>query len=269
MSDSHSNSETHDDDDEHVHSHGSHDEHGDGGHGEPWLVSYADLMTLLFGFFVLMYSFEAAKNSDDASMVRMRKELAQFFGGTYINPLTQVAQTYTKEVQGMHLSKDVTINEIPEGLEITFQSATLFESGASELTESARGVVLPLVKMLREQKTDFAIRVEGYTDDNPIRSSPKFPSNWELSGARASSVIRIFEELEFNPDKLTALGYGATRPAFPNRDSLGKAIPENQARNRRVKIFIINNLEAKSDVKNAAMSAGTNEVKNETAPQNP
>lgn len=234
-----------DPDEELHHSSHRHEEHEEGGHGEPWLVSYADLMTLLFGFFVLMYSFEAAKSRADASSVIIRKELAQFFGGGYVNPLNQVAADYKNEISQQKHSKDVAIKELAEGLEITFQSATLFESGSADLSGASKSVVAPLVQMVKEQHKPFSIRVEGYTDDNPIRSE-RYPSNWELSGARASTVLRMFEDAGFDPDKLTALGFGATRPAHPNRDAASKPLPENQARNRRVKIFIINELDAET-----------------------
>ena len=79
--------------------------------------------------------------------------------------------------------------------------------------------------------------VEGHTDDNPI-SSPMFPSNWELSSARASSVIREFEKYGFDPSKLTAEGFGSSRPMVPNRDSKGNPLEENQELNRRVIVDI-------------------------------
>jgi chemotaxis protein MotB len=230
--------------DEEEHHAGSHhaEEHGEGGHGEPWLVSYADLMTLLFGFFVLMYSFESAKNQDDASMVRMRKELSQYFGGSYVDPLTDVAKKFQEKIVAIDGIKDVTVRVTPEGLEITFQSTVLFDLGRAELTSRAQSLMQPLVSLLKETHSNYKIKVEGYTDDLPIKSD-RYPSNWELSGARAATVLRLFETAGFDPNKLTALGYGSTRPAFPNRSPSGEAIPQNQARNRRVVILVTNELE--------------------------
>lgn len=238
--------EEHDDHDEGGHGASHHGgDHEEGGHGEPWLVSYADLMTLLFGFFVLMYSFEAAKNSGDTSMVKMRRELAQFFGGGVVNnPLGQVAKNYQDRLNEITTKGDVKIAESPEGLEITFQSTALFASGSAELTESAHGVITPLIALLKSQGKDYGVRVEGYTDDNPIKNAvTKFPSNWELSSARASMVLRLFEVGGFDPNRLTAVGFGQTRPLVANRDPSGVAIPENQAQNRRVKIYITNSFD--------------------------
>jgi len=243
-----------DGDDHDDHDDGSHPphyggDHDEGGHGEPWLVSYADLMTLLFGFFVLMYSFEAAKNGGDASMVKIRRELAQFFGGGVVNnPLGQVAKNYQARLEEITSKGDVKIAESPEGLEITFQSTALFASGSAELTESAHGVITPLIALLKSQGMDYGVRVEGYTDDNPIKNAvTKFPSNWELSGARASMVLRLFEAGGFDPNRLTAVGYGQTRPLVANRDPSGAPLPENQAQNRRVKIYITNSFDNAPD----------------------
>jgi chemotaxis protein MotB len=92
--------------------------------------------------------------------------------------------------------------------------------------------------MVRNTGIKYFIKVEGYTDDNPIHSGV-FPSNWELSSARAGAILRIFEKLGFEPFRLMAIGFGSSRPAYPNRDSNGKAIAENQSLNRRVVIKVI------------------------------
>ena len=79
------------------------------------------------------------------------------------------------------------------------------------------------------------VTVEGHTDDAPIHSA-QFPSNWELSTARASAVVHFFLDAGVAPSRLRAAGYADTFPLVPNRDAAGRAIPENQARNRRVVI---------------------------------
>ena len=86
-----------------------------------------------------------------------------------------------------------------------------------------------------EKFRDYQITIEGHTDDAPI-STAQFPSNWELSTARASAVVHYFLEQGIAAQKLRAAGYADTFPVAPNRDSAGKPIPENQARNRRVVI---------------------------------
>ncbi len=117
-----------------------------------------------------------------------------------------------------------------------FSSAAFFASAAATLSESGRSILENLLD--RMQSPAFAayrITVEGHTDDQPISTS-QFPSNWELSAARAAAVVRFFVEHGIPADRLRATGFAETRPLAPNRDAAGTPIPENQAKNRRVVI---------------------------------
>lgn len=213
-----------------------HEEHEE----EPWLVSYADLMTLLFGFFVLMYTFASAKISNNGEdMITMRKEIAQHFGGDYITPYEGLAKTFKKDiVKNTQMSKNIIIKTNPEGIDITFRSKALYKSGSAKLYDGARKNILKLINLVKKKKKTFEVTVEGHTDSVPIRHSKNFPSNWELSSARAASVVRLFEANGFPSNKLVAIGYGDTRPEFPNYDDKGNPIKENMARNRRVTLKI-------------------------------
>lgn len=221
--------------------------HGEGSHseGEPWLVSYADMMTLLFGFFVLMYSIETAKkeNVSDAVMERVRKELAEYFGGTYSNPLQEV-EKYINTSLGLAAKKqsnDITVKSTPEGMKIVIRSAMLFAPGSSQLSPEAEKLVGQMAAVVKASGAAGAVRVEGHTDDDPIKTA-QFPSNWDLSSSRAVAVLRIFESAGIPPSRLTAVGYGSSRPEVPNRDEAGFPIKENQTMNRRVVVNIVNNL---------------------------
>lgn len=231
-------SDAHDEHDEDDHRPPRHEEHATA-HEEPWLVSYADMMTLLFGFFVLMYTFAKAKLKDDDSMVKMRKELAAYFGGEYVIPFEKEAKVFAHSLKGTPLEKELSVEMSPEGISLTFQSTQLFASGQADLKDIARSTINKFADMLksREDAKAYIIRVEGHTDDVPI-NVPKYPSNWELSAARAASVVRLFEERGFSNQNLVAIGYGESKPLFPNRNQKGVAIPENQAQNRRVKIKV-------------------------------
>ncbi len=117
-----------------------------------------------------------------------------------------------------------------------FSSATFFASGAAILTDSGQSILGSLLGRL--QSPEFAayrITVEGHTDDEPIGST-QFPSNWELSAARAAAVVRFLVEQGVSASRLRAAGYADTRPLAPNRDAAGNPIPANQAMNRRVVI---------------------------------
>lgn len=219
------------------------EEHEEGHDEEPWLVSYADLMTLLFGFFVVMYSFAAAKLGDET--VQMRKEVAQFFGGGIMNPLEESIKEVTEIIKaqpnGDEVVKDMGVSLFPEGVEISFTSVALFASGSANLAASAKEAIDVLASHIVTNDSDkekWDIRVEGHTDDAPIRFSKVYPSNWELSGARAAAVIRIFEEKGFNKQNLRAIGYSDTRPVAPNRDENGDPIAANRSKNRRIVIKI-------------------------------
>jgi chemotaxis protein MotB len=208
-------------------------------HEEPWLVSYADLMTLLFGFFVLMYTFAMAKlENEDQNMENVRKELSQYFGGEYATPYQKLAEDFKRSLKGSELGKSIVITTTPEGMTITMRSTTLFTSGSAGLYPQAKTIIESLATLLIDKSQKLKVVVEGHTDDEPLRSSSIFPSNWELSGARASSVVRIFEKAGFLRTLLQSIGYSDTRPELPNRNADGTAIPENMARNRRVTIKI-------------------------------
>ena len=81
------------------------------------------------------------------------------------------------------------------------------------------------------------VELDGHTDDNPV-SSPNYPSNWELSAARAASVARLFIKLGMDPTRVEVVGFGDTRPKVANRDSQGRPLPANQAINRRVTVHV-------------------------------
>lgn len=223
---------------EHNLAHNSHDEeyHEE---SEPWLVSYADMMTLLFGFFVLMYSFANAKLTDDESHVKIRREIAKYFGGEYIAPLEKVAGELKRELLSTSILKDsLEIFENPEGIRIDLKSQLLFSPGQAEILPEARIAVVKLADIVATKSDSVKIIVEGHTDDEPILYAKEFPSNWELSGARASSVIRVFEQAGIQSKNLLAIGFGSARPLASNRDEKNLPIKENQRKNRRVVIKI-------------------------------
>jgi chemotaxis protein MotB len=119
---------------------------------------------------------------------------------------------------------------------IQVNSAAFFGIGAAALSESGKSILLAVAANLKsDQFKDYQITVEGHTDDSPI-STPQFPSNWELSTARASAVVHFFLQQNIPAQKLRAAGYADTFPIAPNRDANGNPIPANQAQNRRVVI---------------------------------
>jgi len=127
----------------------------------------------------------------------------------------------------------------PKGDRITIieiNSAAFFDSGSATLSKAGESILRDMAVDLRSNRfKDYQITVEGHTDDTPI-STARFPSNWELSTARASAVVHFFLDQGIPALKLRAAGYADTFPKAPNRDVNGIAIPQNQSQNRRVVI---------------------------------
>jgi len=222
------------------------------GNKERWLITYADMITLLLIFFIVMYTLSKI---DAAKFETLAESLAAVFGaggmvldspGPQIIPgtppeqvqdLVEKAQlddlknkleSYIRE-NGLAARVSVTTEE--RGIVLSFQDNVLFELGSARLTTRAREILDKVAPILAD--TPNYIRVEGHTDNLPINNS-RFPSNWELSAARATNVVQeLIREHGFAPQKLSATAYGEYRPRVPNTS------PENRQLNRRVDMVIL------------------------------
>lgn len=213
----------------------SHAEEGEGN----WLVSYADMMTLLCGFFVVLFSFSKI---DSGEFEKLRKETTRVFGGEYQKPFESLSGALQKVVEEKKLRDQVFIQETEEGILVTFRGSLFFDSGSAEMREQARSLLEQLAPVISTHSENMGIIIEGHTDNRPIYSKI-FPSNWELSSVRACTVLRYFVEKGFNPHKIKAIGWGEHRPVAPNEDKSGNLLLENQAQNRRVVIKIVKNFD--------------------------
>jgi len=178
----------------------------------PWLVNYADLMTELVILFIVLYALSAALNRN---VQRAREEIQQML------EREKIAGEVRVEREGLRIS-------------LSEKGATpFFESGKAEITPRMQEILAhmaPTLRRLVEQAQQ--VIVEGHTDNVPIRTR-QFASNWELSTARATNVVRaLVHEFGLPPQPLAAIGYGEYRPVAPNDT------PENRARNRRVVFFV-------------------------------
>jgi len=123
-----------------------------------------------------------------------------------------------------------------DGVVIEFASKAFFASGRASLPPEAKEILAGVVEEMQEPTYEgYLIDVEGHTDDVPIRTA-RFPSNWELSASRASSVVRYFIEQGIKPSRLKAAGYADTKPKLPNKDIFDEGIPVNREKNRRVSL---------------------------------
>jgi chemotaxis protein MotB len=204
-----------------------------------WLVSYADMMTLLCGFFVMLFSFA---NLDQTRYEKVKEEVSKQFNGTYISPNAEVKGFVTDALASAGVAKNVVVKSDATGVSVIFESVMFFDTLSADVKPEGALILSKLIDKLKEQQTKsgkrYRIVIEGHTDNRPITGGT-FPSNWELSAARASGVVRMFLARGFDPDRLVAIGYADTRPRVPPR--LPNGMPDEQAlgKNRRVVLRIL------------------------------
>jgi chemotaxis protein MotB len=228
-------------------------------HHERWLISYADFITLLFAFFVVMYAISVV---NEGKYRVFSDALGSAFGGRAAPKAALDAQTpialpnlaARKRSEAMRrererlttLARDLTSTLAPlvkegkvrvtqnsRGVSVEINASVLFDSGEATLTADSKEALRALAVLLRDDP--HVLQVEGHTDIAPIRS-PVFPSNWELSAARASAVVRLFIDSGVAAGRMTVVGHGSNIPVAPNEDA------EGRARNRRVAVTILSAL---------------------------
>jgi chemotaxis protein MotB len=247
---------------------------------ERWLISYADFITLLFAFFVVMY----AVSSINVGKYKVFSDaLGDAFGGQGAAPLqnTEVqnipipnpaqrrrAEQIRKEKEQMtRLANDlaatlaplvkegkVKVTQNSRGVSVEINASVLFNPGDARLTAESREALTAVASLLKDDP--HQVQVEGHTDRTPI-SNAAFPSNWELSAMRAGTVVRLFIESGVTPQRMTAVGHADTMPVASNDD------PDGRARNRRVAVTIL------SGVPDPAMEIRTGAPAPLQAPPNP
>lgn len=199
---------------------------------EDWLTTFADAITLLMAFFVMLLTFA---EFDIPAYEELTSALANNIGGKEKQSSTQSLKIDVQDmVYEMQADQVVQVGGDEKGVVIELKSNAFFKPGSAEIVAAAIPVLQKLAETLNAPNYElFNIVVEGHTDDGQI-NTPQFPSNWELSAGRASAVVRLFEASKVYRLRLQATGLADTRPKVPNRDLEGKPIAENRATNRRV-----------------------------------
>ena len=207
-----------------------------GGGTQRWLVSYADMVTLLFALFLVLFAVSSVDNSRlvelaDALDKQLKQEQAKPQKAIPIDlpapkqPLTEPVETLSHLEQRL---KGYDVKRTPKGLSVSLTSdGILFESGEATLKPQSRLLLKELRDVLNHSK--FVVRIEGHTDSQPI-STPRFSSNGELSVMRAWAVGEYFLKDGLNADRISIIGLGSSRPVADNRTAAGRAA------NRRVVI---------------------------------
>jgi len=226
---------------------------GDDGSGSPaWMTTFGDMMTLLLVFFVLLYSFSSMDVEKFKGFISaLQSQLGILEGGQTIseNPnidagtlgqdyaqapqnIREIMRELNNYIEDNNLSDRVDVENKRKGLVISLTGEILYQQGRADIRDQGREVLAMISDILRDVPND--IMIEGHTDDVPIRTD-EFPSNWELSTARAVNVIKfLIEERNFEPARLSAAGYSEYRPVADNDTA------EGRAENRRVEVVVLN-----------------------------
>lgn len=239
---------------------------------ERWLVSYADFITLLFAFFVVMYAISSLNEGkyrvlssslvtafshpsktldpiqygtplrapiiqhqsmiqDDDAVSRVGVDHQIMPSPKELAEMQKIADEVTHQLKDLIEKDIVNVKKTNQGVEIEIKSKILFSSGQARLSLQAVPVLKKIAAILA--KIPSEVNVEGYTDNVPIKTFT-FPSNWELSAARAASVVRLFTETNIDPQRLKAIGFGEYQPIASNATAKGRS------KNRRVTIVVLN-----------------------------
>jgi chemotaxis protein MotB len=219
-----------------------------------WLVSYADFITLLFAFFVVLYATSQADKKKQSELAASMQAAFHPTAGLDSHPAAVASMSAAKRAQSaadrattsaaevktaaaeaktdagirQHLQAaagreiangTIALHEAPDGLVISLKEAGFFDSGTAEV----RATAVPVLQRIAAALPEAGLRVEGHTDDVPIHT-PQFQSNWELSGARASSIARLLlHDPHVLPERMSVAGYAEFHPVASNASAEGRA----------------------------------------------
>jgi chemotaxis protein MotB len=228
---------------------------------ERWLVSYADFITLLFAFFVVMYAVSSVNegkyrvmsesivsafsrtqplpvvSSDDSQQLQRPLAMARPRESAEVRrereQMTQIGRELVETLSPLIDEGKVRVMQTSRGVNVEISASVLFAPGEARLSGQHGEILKEVARVL--QNDHHAIQVEGHTDNLPIHNA-SFPSNWELSAARASSVVRLFADNGIAESRLVAIGHSSTHPVASNDSADGRQ------RNRRVQLLVLSAL---------------------------
>jgi chemotaxis protein MotB len=229
-----------------------------GGNSAGWLTTFNDLMTLLMVFFVLLFTMGSIDNNmmkgfqnalqsglgilgagsrvsialkPSQTLISQQAQLTQANNETTPEDESVEADTMDEALGEFAAQPGVSVRYAKQGVRISFEDGLFFNFGKADINASGFAFLDKMAVLIH--KIPYAVRVEGHTDNVPIHTN-RFPSNWELSIARAVSVVKYFVDVgKINPQRLSAVGYGESRPLVPHD------APARRARNRRVEIILV------------------------------
>lgn len=247
-----------------------------------WLVSYADFMTLLLAFFVVMYSIssvnlgkyrvlsdsmEVAFTEFPSAPIKLSSQLGisvqrapisiGIEGQVGLKTMQETVVVIEDQLKEWVNKGQITVRGNEKWLEVEINSNILFSSGRAQLSNEAASILSGLTEVFKQ--TNNPVYVSGYTDNIPINTL-QYPSNWELSAARSARVVRLMADTGLNPGRLGAIGFAEYRPVADNDNAL------NRQKNRRVIIRMLAGEDIFSDVTPFADKNNTFENNQTTIP---
>ena len=211
---------------------------------EQWLLTYGDMVTLMMTFFILLFSMSTI---DPIKIRAFADALSENFGGSPVERHQLDLGTIMKKVADIvveqNMQENVTVSSSKRGVNISFKGDVAFKTGSAELSDIAKNLLnklAPEINAALQADIPFPIAIEGHTDNVPLRKGGPFPSNWELSTARASATVRYLieqggVEAPEGQGKLSAIGYADTWP----KSGFSNDTAEGRAANRRIEIIFL------------------------------
>lgn len=204
---------------------------------EDWLLSYADMITLVMAFFVML----AAISKVDANLYeKVQSGMAKDIGNrTASTPLETARKELAQAISASRGGDDaVDVGSDERGVVLNLDANAMFKPGSAEV----RPEIMPVMKgitetLANERFANYRIEVQGHTDDTPVATA-QYPSNFELAAARALAAMRIMNGMGLPDQRMTMASFGQYAPRVPNRREDGTPLPVNQSLNRRVSIHV-------------------------------
>lgn len=187
-----------------------------------WVVSYADFVTMLLALFMVMY---VVVKIDNQKLMKLHPNVTKYQEGYRATNIEKIL------VDNISQSKSIKLLRSDKGLIIRVNNTMFFDEGSATIKPAAEKTLNEIIKVLT--KIDNPVIIEGHSDSTPIKNA-KYPSNWELSTARATNIISyIMKTGEISPKRLSAVGYGEYMPIADNTSINGRNL------NRRVDIIVL------------------------------
>lgn len=201
---------------------------------DAWLMSYADMITLLLCFFIIFVSVSEPKKDKITAIAEGM--VGKFGAVNYKSPFTEAVRLMQAAIEKAQLYKDVAVEATTSSLSMELASLRFFKDGGAEIDEEMLPMLQELASTLKQASlSHYSISIESHTDDAPPQSG-LYKNNWELSSLRAGKLADYLVTQGLAANRIKAVGYADSRPKVPNADAKGRPIEANRSRNQRVTV---------------------------------